>query len=349
MKILYLGDTNPTSTSRHRANALIRLGHNVVLQDARNAYSKRNANAFLGRLHYHTGYRLLQITISNWLKSVLKVQSGIDLIWVNGGEFFGPTCVQVLKSYGCPVLLYNNDDPTGGRDGHRFDSLVNAIPYYDLCVVMRELNVAEYYKLKAQHVLLVTMSYDEVVHKGLETADLIPEKYKSEVVFIGTWMPKENRDVFLKDLIDRGVPLSIWGDAWEKSKLWNQISKHHKGGALYGPDYLAALQGAKICIGLLSKGNRDLYTTRSMEIPYAGGVLCAERTTAHMAMYKEGVEAFFWSNATECATICKTVLNDTQLREQVRKNGYKRLLENQMGNEDICTKILKEIRSYEGE
>jgi len=77
-----------------------------------------------------------------------------------------------------------------------------------------------------------------------------------------------------------------------------------------------------------------LHKRRSVEIPYAGGLLCAERTTEHLAMYNEGVEAVFWANENECITMCKKLLNDDTLRETIREAGMKRVRLNSSGNED---------------
>ena len=52
-----------------------------------------------------------------------------------------------------------------------------------------------------------------------------------------------------------------------------------------------ALGGSKLSLGFLRKKNRDLYTVRTFEIPACNGVLLAERTRAHEAIYKGGVEA----------------------------------------------------------
>ena len=107
--------------------------------------------------------------------------------------------------------------------------------------------------------------------------------------------------------------------------------------------YVAAIRGAKVCLGLLSKGNRDLHTTRSMEIPYAGGVLCAERTTEHLALYREDEEAVFWTTAEECAEKCLGLLGDDQSRERIRLAGMARVRNNKVGNEDICRQILQAV------
>ena len=344
--ILYFGDYGSGSTSRHRADAIKRLGHKVIVQNPQEVFKDTLDSPLLGRIHFRTGYRFLQKKISAWLSglmSSLKVKP--DLILIDSGEWFGPVCVRVLKRAGVPVVLYNIDDPTGNRDGRRFDSLKKALPFYDLVVVVRKETEQECKQLGAQHVICVYRNYDEVAHAPFPSIDEIPEKFKSEVVFIGTWMRNEKRDEFLLSLIALGVPVTVWGSRWEKSSHFAQLKPYWKGPQVSGRDYVAAIQGAKICIGLLSKGNRDLHTTRSLEVPYAGGLLCAQRTSDHQHMYKEGEEAVFWDNAEECAQVCKQLLSDDALREKIRIGGMNRVRKLKTGNEDLIREIIQAVET----
>lgn len=339
--ILYFGDSHPGATSAHRANALIRIGHNVDIYNPKEALKDNLASKLWGAIHYRTGYMLLQGKVFRWISEILQKRTdSIDLIWVDSGEFLGSRAVSKLKSYGCPVILYNVDDPTGKRDGNRFKSLLAALTKYDLVVVVRPETEADCRRLGAKNVLKVLRSYDEVAHKPFEDYNDIPESYRSDVAFIGTWMTNEGRDEFLLGLIKRGVPVSIWGGRWQKSPHWEALKPSYRGGALDGRNYVAAIQGAKICIGLLSKGNRDLHTQRSLETPYIGGVLCAERTSEHLEMYDEGTEAVFWNDVTECADKCKELLSNEQKRESIRRAGMEKVRRSKVGNEDVCKKIL---------
>lgn len=341
--ILYLGDGSSYSTSGHRANALQRLGHKVIVLDPYKVFETQLRSRWLGPLHFRTGYRLLNSKVVSWLKQSVANLPKPDLVWVNSGELFSPESLKILKGLSCPIVLYNNDDPTGGRDGSRFDLLLKSLPYYDACVVMREMNVSEFKKLGAKHVTRVFMSYDEEVHRPFANVSDIPDKFRSEVVFIGTWMRYEKRDDFMLELVRQGVPISIWGDRWEKSPKFSQLKPYWKGNALKGRDYVAAIQGAKICLGLLSKGNRDLHTQRSLETPYAGGLFCAERTSEHQELYKEGVEAVFWSDASECAQVCNQLLNNDSLRQQILEAGMHRIRSLKAGNEDVCRQIINSV------
>ncbi|WP_229368018.1 CgeB family protein [Telluribacter humicola] len=305
-----------------------------------NAVSDQITSRWLGHLHHKTGYQLLQRRLSQWLIQITQTIDAPDMIWVDGGELFGPACLNQLKTFKCPIVLYNVDDPTGKRDGSRFKSLLQALPLYDMVVVVRSETEQECWKLGATKVLRVLRSYDEVAHHPFENRLAIPAQFRSEVAFIGTWMKHEKRDELLVTLVKQGIPVSIWGSRWQKSPYWHLLKDSYRGGALGGREYVAAIQGSKICLGMLSKGNRDLHTQRSLEVPFAGGLFCAERTTEHQQLYKEGVEAIFWSDADECALLCKQLLQDDTSREQIRQAGMRRVRELSVGNEDVCKTIV---------
>jgi len=340
-QILYVGSSCIGSTSQHRAEALRRLGHEVVIADPYLAVEDRLENLWLGAFHYRTGYRFIQAEIERWLGKILSTRKNFDIAWVDCGELLGPKCLRLFNGAGLSSVLFNHDDPTGQRDGRRFESLLKALSLYDLCAVVRQQNIQEYQALGAKKVIRVWMSYDEVMHAPCLAKADIPECFHSEVVFIGTWMRGEGRDQFMLDLLQRGVPVSIWGQRWQKSPLWEQLKGSYRGGNLSGRDYVAAIQGAKVCLGMLSKGNRDLHTTRTFEIPYAGGLLCAERTSEHLELYKEGVEAVFWRNVDECAQQCTQLLAAATWRESIRLAGMTRVRASRHGHEDVCRLLVQ--------
>lgn len=339
MNILFLGAENPSQTSRHRADALRRLGHVVSHLDPSAAFASRlRGNA--ARFHYHTGYVFLRDAVVNWLKSTSAATPKYDVCFVDGGEMLGSGAIDYLKTRCQKLILFNHDDPTGPRDWRRFRSLRSAIPHYDLCAVVRPFNVPEFHSLGAQKVIHVLRSYDELAHCPPLDNVSVPLDFRSEVTFIGGNIRREGRGEFLAELIKRGLNMSIWGDEWDRSRSWNVLAPHWRGNSLSGAAYVNAMRGAKICLGLLSKRNRDEHTTRSMEIPFSGGLLCAQRTTEHKALYEEGREAVFWSDADECISVCRSLLADEASRTQIKYAGMLRVRQNRVGNEDLCKKLL---------
>lgn len=343
MNIIYIGSKSPGSTSCDRANALSRLGHSLQIFDPYSEFKNQLDGRIFGVLHYRSGYRLLQSDVVRWIENLIRLTAfkSVDVVWVDSGELLGFNAVKLLSQTGAKLVSYNHDDATGKRDGRRFDSLLKSLALYNVCVVVRSENIPEYQRLGAQKVLHVWRSYDEVMHAPFQIRNEIPNEFRSDVAFIGTWIRGEGRDQFLLDLVNRGIPVSIWGGRWKKSSLWAQLKACYRGENLSGRDYVAAIQGAKVCLGMLSKGNRDLHTTRSMEIPYAGGVLCAERTSEHMELYEDGVEAVFWDDVNECASQCRRLLGDDAWRESVRSAGMTRVRASHRGHEDVCRVILE--------
>jgi spore maturation protein CgeB len=142
----------------------------------------------------------------------------------------------------------------------------------------------------------------------------------------------------------RGIPVWIWGNHWQKAPEWPIIKAHWRGPGIYD-DYAYAkiLRSAKICLGLVNKTSGNLHTDRSIQIPALGALMCAERTSEHLMMYEDGEEAVFWSDAAECATLCKELLADESRRAEIARRGYTRALRNNLFNEPVLDSILDEV------
>ncbi len=343
LSILYLGPNS--GTSRHRALSISRLGHQVHILDPLAFLPKRRLSDFW--IH-HTGSLGLARYIRNRVLAAIKF-SEFDLVWVDAGNLICPELICDLKQRARFVLNYNLDDPYGSRDGDKWRLYLRSVPVYDLIAVARDCNVPEAYALGAKDVMRVYMSADEVFHAPRPVSALDRDKWKSEVSFIGTWMPE--RGPFFEQLVARGIPLSLWGNQWHRAREWPVLRPYWRGPGLgREDDYAMAIQSAKVCIGMLSKGNRDFCTTRSFEVPHLGGLLCAERTCEHEALYRENEEAVFWSDPDECALKCRRLLAEDEWRRRVARNGQLRHLRNETTNENVMRQILSRMpaRNHSG-
>jgi hypothetical protein len=335
VSILYLG--RGEGTSLDRANALRRLGHRVVHLDLRTLLPR---TAWVYRITWRVGGHIWSPWIMSALPRRLK-DSHYDLCYVDSGEWVTPRVMRLLRNHAGKIVNYNIDDPFGVRDEARSKAYRQSVPLYDLCVVVRAENVAEAKRLGARNVLHVYRSSDEVSHAPRVLTEQDKEQWRSDVLFLGTWFPE--RGPFLLELTKRGVPLTLRGANWSKAPEWPALRSHWKGGQLKGDDYAKAIQCAKVCLGLLSKGNRDLHTTRSLEIPALGGLLCADRTTEHLEMYVEGEEALFWSGAEECARVCLGALDDEERRRRIAAAGHARSVANGNHNENVMKRVLERV------
>jgi spore maturation protein CgeB len=339
LRILYLGAND--GTSAHRAKALSRLGHDIEILDPWDFLpTGRVARRALYKLVYEIGAAALEQYVQSRLFGAIGRRT-YSIVWVGQGELMGPSTIARLKNHASLVINYNIDDPFGNRDKRRFSLYRKAVPAYDLVVVVRAENVMEANIAGARKVLRVFRSADEVAHAPLPLTPEDEARWASDASFIGTWMPE--RGPIIAKLLALGVPLKIYGDRWRKAKEWPVLKSSWAGPTLERDNYVKAIQCAKVCIGLLSKGNRDLHTTRSVEIPYIGSVLCAERTFEHEDMYEEGKEAVFWSTAEECAEKIFWLLNNPEARLRIAKDGRERCKKNGMLNEVVMQVILEDV------
>jgi len=335
--ILYVAAGSQHSSSMQRARALERLGHRLTVV---NVCACTPRNICWLRFNNYSGGRLAEGYIKRALRRIIANRR-FDLAWVDSGQGVGPSTVALLRTATNTVVNYNLDDPTGARDGGRWNLFRTAIPSYDLLVTVRRETESELRARGARNVLRVFRSYDEVEHRPLpaDKSDLL--KWGSEVVFVGSWMPE--RGGFMRQLIARGVPLTIYGDHWQRAPEIGVIQSVWKHQALYGEDYAKAIQYSKVALGLLSKGNRDLHTQRSTEIPALGGMLCAERTSEHIELYREGEEAVFWSDVDECARHCLALLADEPRRQRIAAAGSLAVRLGGFRNESVLAQVLEAL------
>jgi spore maturation protein CgeB len=336
--ILFFGSDSESSTSRHRADALRRLGHNVFVLDPILVTSTRNR--VQSYVDYRTGFRLLSNHFLNLLQFFLQqLNTPIDIAWIDRGEYLSSKHLNFLRTkLKCRLLLFNVDDPLGHRDWLRFTALRRALPAYDLCVFVRQETSLDALAAGAQRVLTVNRSYDECYHHrehisqgaGLEKA----------VTFIGTNIPGEGRAIFLRSLIDLNLNLVLYGDGWKSCNEWQALMASCLGPSLTLSSYSDTINRSYISLGLLSHHNRDLVTQRSFEIPASAGLLCAELTSEHQLFLENGVEALFWSTAEDCVEQCRYLMGNPLLRDLIATNGHQAIQTMGVGNEDICRHIL---------
>ena len=336
MRIAYIGQHQ--GTSLHRGRALERLGHAVTIVDPWSWLPKAR---WVGPWIYRTGAFGSNVFLAGKLaKAVANAQP--HLVWVDQGEWFGPRMLSAIRhavSNRTAIINHTIDNPFAKMYVGRFHAYRRALHEYDLVVFQRLCGVAQAHSFGAKRSLRVWASADEVAHAPRELSAAQRSRFASEVAFVGTWMPE--RGPFMAELIRRGVPLSIWGDRWQKAQEWQQLAPHWRGAGLYSDDdYAAAILGAKVNLGLVSKIVDDQHTTRSMEIPALGGLFCAERTNEHLELYEDGHEAVFWRDAAECAEQCMALLADAPRRRVIAAAGHARAMRNGHYNEQVMARIL---------
>jgi hypothetical protein len=337
MRILFIGDKKENVLDR--ANALTRLGHEVVHIDPFNKPLKRYFAA--------VGYRVTGVSIE-WIylariKKEIRGVEAFDFVFLNQCPYLGRSTYTWLKSYVGPICNYVVDDPFGNRNHPWWKLFMGAIDLCDHLVVVRDSHVSEASECGVKSIQRTYLSYEDTRHLPIPMNPDELKKYKTDVAFIGTCL--QGRGEFMSELIQKGVPVRVYGQNWEKSDKYQKIKENLIPGGVYGDEYVKAIQGASICIGMLSKENRNTHTNRSVEIPAIGSVLCAERTKDHLYMFEEDKEAIFWADADECASKILNLLKDKERVRELSKAGHRRVTEGKFKNIDIMEGIVNHLQN----
>lgn len=320
LRILYVGQLDPGMTCYQRMLAMRDLGHEVHPLDMLDYTSRggRIARALRHRLGVGPGIGPLNRALVN-----ITADFRPDLIWIDKGVYFWPASLSAAKrSSGARLLHYNPDDPFG-HDRRGWRLFRATLPTYDLHLVPRDVNVEEYKAAGAKRVLRFHWAFDSAVHRPIE---LSPEERKQiggAVGFVGHFERERARS--MQSLAEAGTPVRIWGPGWDAFASPHPLLQIERK-AIWGEGYTKTVCAFDINLGFLRKSNRDLSTTRSVEIPACGAFMLAERTEEHQQLFKEGEEAEFFADDSELVEKTRFYLAHPEKRVAIARRGRERCL-----------------------
>ena len=321
LRILYVGPLVTGSTCRHRLVALRNLGHDVVEVD--------QLPGDLARVHDSFGWRVQRRLFGDRDDSrlnvrMLEVPRGFapDVVWVDKGLTVEPATLIALRERWPEAiqLNYSGDDMFNPRN--QTATWRGCLPLYDLCVTTKSFNVPELKAAGAREVQFVDKGFSPEVHRPHQVTPELRERLGGDVGFVG-W-PEAARERSIRHLARNGIEVRIWGP-WPRHQSAPNI--RIEGRPVWEDEYAQALSSFRINLGFLRRANRDLQTTRSVEIPACGGFLLAERTPEHERLFRENVEAVFFSDDDELLEKVRYYLAHDDERARIAAAGYRRCID----------------------
>ena len=339
MKILYVGPLFEGSTCLQRMAALSHLGYEVLPVNTCPPEVARQEKRPWERIWRRLmGPRDLARANAQILRLARQEQPRV--LWVDKGLAIRPHTLARAKSLapGLVRVSYSPDDMMNpGNQSRRY---LASVPTYDLHVTTKSYNVPELEALGAPRVLFIDNAYCPFSHRPLELANIVKAQWGGQVGFIGTF--EEERALALLFLARQGIPVKVWGNwpiSWHRRHLYLRIM----GRAIYADDYAHAINSFAINLAFLRKSNRDLQTTRSVEIPACGGFMLAERTPEHQHLFEEGHEADFFDSREEMLQKIQYYIANPELRRTIAAAGRRRCLEGGYSNVERLRSILEQI------
>jgi len=344
LKILYAAQLSEKDSALYRLWALRRLGHTVVPLDS---YAYLPQSALLVKLVHRaqTGPGVWRLN-----RDILAIaeQERPDVFWADKLLGLQPKTLVKLREMGVKTVSYMIDNAFGPRRDPGWRLYMQCIPEFDLHVVQRASNVADYISRGARDVIQIQTAYEPTLHFA---SDHDAEEYVARdamrsrgVSFIGT--AYDDRAEFLTRLWrECGLPVVISGSGvWRERLDAEAAAALYTGGELYGAAYREAVWDAKINLSFLTHSNQDEFAHKSFEIAACGGFLLAERSAGHLARFVEDEEALFFTGFDECAEKIRRYLPDAEARGRIAAAGRARAERSGYGNDAQMAKVMERVQ-----
>ena len=328
MKILYAAQLSPNDSAQYRAWALERLGHSLVT---------------VNTLDYQPGSHLLRkfvhrLQMGPWVSRLNRdivataERARPDAFWADKLLSLQPKTLDRLRAMGIPTVSYMIDNAFGPRRDPGWRLYMKDIPHFDLHVVQRDKNIADYMQRGARDVIKIQTAYEPTIHFP-PPEPLNDDERSRGVSFIGT--SYDDRPAFLTRLWrEFGVPVVISGDRMWRERLDREAAAAlYTGGELYGKDYREAVWRSKINLSFITHSNQDEFVHKSFEIAACGGFLLAERSGGHSARFVEDEEAVFFTGFDECMDKIRRYLPDEAARTRIAAAGRARAVRDGYSND----------------
>ena len=341
MKILYAAGMSPDESSLYRLWALERLGHKVI---PFNTFDYLHPNPLIRKATHRLSIGPSVDRLNRDLLRIAAVDKP-DLFWADKLLTMRSRTIDRLRAMGIATVSYMIDNPFGPRRDPGWRLYMKNIPHYDLHVVQRDKNIADYTSRGARDVIKIQTAYEPTLHfpppAGWSDADR-----DRQVSFIGT--PYDDRAQTLGRLWrECGFPVAVSGSErlWSRAMQPDVFKATFRNGELYRDDYREAIWRSRINLSFLTHSNQDEFVHKSFEIAGCEGFLLAERSAGHLQRFKEDEEAVFFSTFDELAAKIRRYLPDEASRQRIAHAGNLRASRDGYHNDRQVSLIVERIQS----
>ena len=338
LSILFVGQMVRGARTVQRVAAFQRLGCDVtIVETNRPGATYEDVPGLFDRLRYRFR-RPADKGGANSAICSLATASHFDIAWFERAVEIRASTLLSLKAAlpNIKLVWYAEDDMMNPL--HRTVYVEECISLYDLWVTTKSLNAqpGEISSLGAKRVLYVHNSYDPTLHHPPHHPAENVSQWECDVGFVGTY--EAPRAQSLLYLAENGVSLRVWGNGWEHMTAAHPNLKIEQK-PVYDQDYVMAVAHSKINLCFLRKGNRDLQTCRSIEIPAMGGFMIHERNAEISDLLQEDSEAVYFSDHEELLEKVTYWLSNERGRRSIASQGFEAISAGNFRHEDRLVSV----------
>jgi spore maturation protein CgeB len=338
LSIIVVGQTIKGSRTPQRVRALQRLGHDVrMVPINRPNATYEDPPSLADRIRYRL--RLPADPAGANAALLAKAKAGCDVVWVEAAPMIRAVTLRAVKRLNprAPLVWYSEDDSMNPR--HRSRWMERSFGLFDLWVTTKSFNARpeEVPSFGARRVLFVHNSFDPTVHCPVELTEDERREWGADVGFVGTY--EAPRAASMLRLAQAGFTVRVWGNGWSAlaGRHPNLMVENR---AVYDGLYARVISASRVNLAFLRKGNRDLQTCRTMEIPACGGFMLHEYSDEAAALFPPGRAAAFFKDDDELCRQTAQWLADPTARLAVAQAGRRHALENAHSHDQRLHAIL---------
>ncbi len=323
MKILYVGQLRRGRTAHQRMLAQLDFGHDVVGVDTFQDVVENPLELLYLKVRGRLG-RPKDVNHVNGKIAHLAAEQRFDILWLDTALTVTRNTLAIFRKEnpGAACVFYSGDDVMNPRNQTHYYR--EALPHFDIHFTTKTYNVAELEAMGCKRAMYIGNAYDPKTHRPMDLSSSDMQRYATDVGFVGGY--EQDRWAHMRGLALAKLQVRIAGSFWERVDASAVPSLSIMYGDLCGDEYAKAICATKVNLCFLRKVNRDLETTRSVEIPACGGFMLAERTEAHQALFEEGKEAEYFETFDELLDKARFFVRHDSARSKIARAGYARCM-----------------------
>lgn len=315
MKLILVGEANRGSRTPQRLRALREAGHQVIMVETTPpGWSYETSPRLTQRLCYRL--RLPLDPAGANARLIAQASSDVDAVIVDNARMIRPQTLRRLRRLApdAKLVWYSEDDIMNPR--HRSRWMEAAIGLYDLWVTTKSFNAqaGEVPALGARRVLFVDNSFCPHDHAPITIDAEERQRWGAPVSFVGTY--EHPRAADLLALAEAGIDVRVWGNGWHA-----MVGAHPRlrieNRPVYGDDYRRVVAASDLNLCFLRKGNRDLQTCRSLELPAMQAAMLHEASPEVERLFAPDREAIYFTDQAGLIAATRRWLADAQARHRL--------------------------------
>ncbi len=341
MRLMIVGSDRIYSIENFYLKYLREAGVEILLFPAQRFFYDYYQKGILNKLIFRAGLSGIFKRINQRFKKEVETFKP-DAIWVFKGMELFPESLKWAKAGGVKLLNFNGDNPflfSGKGSGNA--NVTKSISLYDLHLSYNTEVKKEMELRFGIPVAILPFGYD--IENTLY-AKCCEQEETMRVCFLGN--PDEYRGKFLQELAEKGIPLDLYGNDWNKYVQHPSVKIFKP---VYADECWMVLRKYRVQLNLMRPHNPTTHNMRSFELGGVGAIQLAPGTEDHRQYFKVGEEIFVYNDMDECLQQVKQIMAmDKDSVDSIRSNARNRSEQSGYSYKARAMQALEEIKKLVG-